>query len=256
MLHSINICSLQPVSGMHIAQRTKSQAQPDSWPCQVTVFASVTHVLLWNWKEELKISLHFLPEGQSFSLHNLWYLQISCKNRARDLSKSRLCRKESNSELERARGAVSLGKCLCCWANTWICPFQAQNLPARAKKLSQSLWLQEDRLAGSQGDRGATRAHLERCLPPESGSSHDLLNWFSHLMNDLHRLPRWEQQLRCQSARHLFARTCFIVFLVPVQYFLSTSLAPHKILKQFKDGPSGRKAKLLKIWFLSTAFWE
>lgn len=55
MLHSINICSLQPVSGMHMAQRTKKQAQPDPWPCQVTAFASVTHVLLWIWKEELKL---------------------------------------------------------------------------------------------------------------------------------------------------------------------------------------------------------
>lgn len=93
------------------------------------------YVLFWIWKEKLKISLHFLPEGQSFSLHNLWYLRISRKHRAWDSPKSRLWRKESNSQLKRARGTVSLDKCLCCWANTQVCcrsPFQAENLPARA----------------------------------------------------------------------------------------------------------------------------
>lgn len=101
--------------------------------------ASATYILVHIWKEELKISLHFLPEGQSFSLYNPCYLKISHKHRAWDSPKSRLCRKESNSLLKRARGAVSLGNCLCCWANPWVCcrsPCHAENLPARAMQVT------------------------------------------------------------------------------------------------------------------------
>lgn len=44
MLHSINICSLQPVSGMHIAQRTKWQALPSDSLCQ----CHTCSVLYWK----------------------------------------------------------------------------------------------------------------------------------------------------------------------------------------------------------------
>lgn len=99
----------------------------------MTAFANGTHVLFWIWKEELQISLHFLPEGQSFSLHNLWYLKISRKHRAWDSPKSRICRKESLCW----KGQEGQ----CPWVTAvllskhWVCcrsPFHAENLPARA----------------------------------------------------------------------------------------------------------------------------
>lgn len=161
------------------------------WPCQVTAFASGTHVLFWIWKEELQISLHFLPEGQSFSLLNLWYLKISRKHRAWDSPKSRLCRKESLCWKGQEGQcpwvtAVLLSKH---WVAAGAHSMQRICLQGQCQQLPQALWLKEDRLAGSQGDRGATRTHLERCPSPESGSSCDLLNWFSRLINDLHCLP-------------------------------------------------------------------
>lgn len=193
MPYSINICSLQPVSGMHIAQRTKQQAQSDSCPCQV---------------QPLPVSCMFCS---GFERKNLKSLCISCLK-----DKAFLCITYGILEYLVNTGHGTHPKAdseerslILSWKGQegqcpWISACAAEQTPKSAvgvhsrqriclqgqcKKLSQSLCQKEDRLPGSQGDRGATRTHLERCLSPESGSSHDLLNWFSCLKNDLHCLP-------------------------------------------------------------------